>query len=277
MELSDYDILGVSRKSCFREVKNAYHDLSRIYHPDTGNILIGISKEEKIEAFKKIKQAYENIKSKLNVIEVDLPHNEIFYTAEENDMPNIMNDELFEFTKNENSKSKTENSSENNSESIQNKNKTFKQKFNEIFEKTHKEQTIDDPFSIYYQEPEKEKRNMQNTQLTIRENKKNTNEYEFGINYIEDHSTNSYCDIRHIYNDREENNNSEINNSEINNQKDNNDIEDKLKKMLKIREETIELKKEEVEFIERQNKLKEDIQESKNKIYKERNNKIFLK
>ena len=277
MKLSDYDILGVSRKSCFREVKNAYHDLSRIYHPDTGNILIGISKEEKIEAFKKIKQAYENIKSKLNVIEVDLPHNEIFYTAEENDMPNIMNDELFEFTKNENSKSKTENSSENNSESIQNKNKTFKQKFNEIFEKTHKEQTIDDPFSIYYQEPEKEKRNMQNTQLTIRENKKNTNEYEFGINYIEDHSTNSYCDIRHIYNDREENNNSEINNSEINNQKDNNDIEDKLKKMLKIREETIELKKEEVEFIERQNKLKEDIQESKNKIYKERNNKIFLK
>ena len=54
MELSDYDILGVSRKSSFREVKNAYHDLSRIYHPDTGNILIGISKEEKIEAFKKI-------------------------------------------------------------------------------------------------------------------------------------------------------------------------------------------------------------------------------
>lgn len=275
MELSDYDILGVSCKSSFREVKNAYHDLSRIYHPDTGNILIGISKEEKIEAFKKIKQAYENIKSKLNVIEVDLPHNEIFYTAEENDMPNIMNDELFEFTQNKNEKSEinSESNSEINSES---KNITFKQKFNEIFEKTHKEQAIDDPYSIYYQEPEKEKRNMQNTQLTIQENKKNTNEYEFGVNYIEDHSTNSYCDIRHIYNNQEENDNSKINNSEINNQKDNNDIEDKLEKMLKIREEKIELNKEEVEFIERQNKLKEEIQESKNKIYKERNNKIFL-
>ena len=263
MELSDYDILGVSRKSSFREVKNAYHDLSRIYHPDTGNILIGISKEEKIEAFKKIKQAYENIKSKLNVIEVDLPHNQIFYTAEENDMPNIMNDELFEFTQNQ-----YQNQDSNSEE--ENKNEAFKQKFNEIFEKTHKEQTIDDPFSIYYQEPEKEKRNMQNTQLTIQENKKNTNEYEFGVNYIEDHSTNSYCDIRHIYNNREENKKEE-------NLEENNDIESKLEKMLKIREEKIELNKEEVEFIERQNKLKEEIQESKNKIYQKRNNKIFLK
>jgi DnaJ-class molecular chaperone len=272
MELSDYDILGVSRKCSFREVKNAYHDLSRIYHPDTGNIVIGISKEEKIEAFKKIKQAYENIKSKLNVIEVDLPHNQIFYTAEENDMPNIMNDELFEFTQNQN-----QNQNQGSNSDEENINDTFKKKFNEIFEKTHKEQTIDDPFSIYYQEPEKEKRNMQNTQLTIQENKKNTNEYEFGVNYVEDHSTNSYCDIRHIYNIQEEHIHEENNKVENNREENNDDVESKLEKMLKIREENIELKKEEIEFIERQNKLKEEIQESKNKIYQERNNKIFLK
>ena len=46
MELSDYDLLGITPKATFRIVKNAYYELSRIYHPDSSQIIIG--KKEKL-------------------------------------------------------------------------------------------------------------------------------------------------------------------------------------------------------------------------------------
>ena len=43
-----YDILGVSKNASFRLIKNAYHDLAIIYHPDLTLILIPkLSIEEK--------------------------------------------------------------------------------------------------------------------------------------------------------------------------------------------------------------------------------------
>ena len=79
MELSDYDILGITPKATFRIVKDAYYELSRIYHPDSHQRIASLTKEDRIIAFKKIKEAYENIKKKLNVVEVDLPKCEINY------------------------------------------------------------------------------------------------------------------------------------------------------------------------------------------------------
>ena len=85
MELSDYDILGIPKDATFRIVKNAYHDLSRVYHPDTINLSnnrIKLTKEEHLIAFQRIQKAYENIKKKLNVVEIDLPQTEIKYEDE---------------------------------------------------------------------------------------------------------------------------------------------------------------------------------------------------
>ena len=55
MELSDYDLLGVTQDSSFRLIKNAYHDLSRIYHPDSSQIIYGMSKKDKLTLFKEFK------------------------------------------------------------------------------------------------------------------------------------------------------------------------------------------------------------------------------
>jgi DnaJ-class molecular chaperone len=73
MELSDYDLLGITPKATFRIVKNAYYELSRIYHPDSSQIIIGMTKKDREIAFQRIQTAYENIKEKMNVVEVDLP------------------------------------------------------------------------------------------------------------------------------------------------------------------------------------------------------------
>jgi len=57
-----YDILGVSRNASPAEIKEAYRNLAKKYHPDrySGNPLSGLAEEK----FKEVTRAYEEIKDK---------------------------------------------------------------------------------------------------------------------------------------------------------------------------------------------------------------------
>ena len=52
---SYYDILQINRNATKEEIKNAYHKLAKIYHPDKNT-----DKDTK-EHFQKINEAYENL------------------------------------------------------------------------------------------------------------------------------------------------------------------------------------------------------------------------
>ena len=240
MELSDYDILGITPKATFRIVKDAYYELSRIYHPDSHQRIASLTKEDRIIAFKKIKEAYENIKKKLNVVEVDLPKCEINY-----ELPSI--------EKNQNLDSNTD---------------EFLIKFNKEFDKVHQKENSDNPFSIYYSEPEESKRNINDSLLIIKEHKtSNSNDsYEFGINYVDDHSGQHYSDVRNLA-ERAEGNRAEGAEKEI----VDSELDTKLEQLIKLREEKIETSKEDLEFIEKQNNTLLEIEESKRKVNEERN------
>ena len=187
MELSDYDLLGIHKDASFRIVKNAYYELSRIYHPDSTQIVIGLKKEDRLIAFKRIQTAYENIKKKLNVVEIDMPDCEIEYNTRQCELPVI----------------------ERNIDLSVSEKIDFNKKFNEQFEKINKKENIDNPYSIHYKEPEEIKRNLNDTQLILKEAEFKTNPYEFGINYVEDHSSDKYIDIRNLkIDDEDENSNS---------------------------------------------------------------------
>jgi len=54
---SDYVILGISENATKQEIKKAYRNLAKIYHPD----LALLNKEEAEEIFKRINRAYENL------------------------------------------------------------------------------------------------------------------------------------------------------------------------------------------------------------------------
>ena len=159
MNLSDYDILGVSKNDSYRIIKNSYHDLVRIYHPDSTLVIKHLTKEERLIGFNKIETAFKNIKKKLNVIEIDLPKNELIYSEE-----NIERNE-----------------------SIQDQ-----ETFNKEFEKIHSEQSKDEPFSIYYSEP---KNKLDDTKVTLKPRDYLNNPYEFGINYVSDYSGENYSDV----------------------------------------------------------------------------------
>tara|TARA_B100001750_G_scaffold230073_1_gene226154 strand:+ start:56 stop:286 length:231 start_codon:yes stop_codon:yes gene_type:complete len=61
-----YDILGVGKSSNDKEIKQAYRDLARKYHPD-----VNPGDKQAEEKFKKINEAYEvlsNPESKKNMI-----------------------------------------------------------------------------------------------------------------------------------------------------------------------------------------------------------------
>ena len=257
MELSDYDILGVTQQSSFRMVKNAYYELSRIYHPDSSQIIIGMSKEDRQIAFQRIQNAYENIKKILNVEEVDLPQTEIEYT---NDEPVIDNEELINGYKNE------ENNEENNNTEISQKQKEFNERFNRIFEKINSEENNDNPFSIFYKEPKESKRNLQDSKIILKSSSliKNKETHEFGVNYIEDHSGEKYMDIRIMEsNESNENNESkkEIVDLELNT---------KLEELLQLREESLEITEQELDFITRQRRIQKQIENSKNNVEQNR-------
>ena len=261
MELTDYDILGVTQKSTFRIVKNAYYELSRIYHPDSSQIIIGMSKEDREVAFQRIQTAYENIKKILNVEEVDLPQTEINYTVDE---PVIDNEELL----------KSENKKENGIETIQEienkKQKEFNERFNRIFEKVSEKQNIDNPYSVHYKEPKESKRNLQDSKIILKSSSsvKKSNIHEFGVNFIEDHSDNSCMDVRIM-----ESNVSNDDHEEMINKKEKPDLElnNKLEELIKLREESLEMTEEELNFIIRQRRIQKEIEESKNKVEHNRN------
>lgn len=260
MELTDYDILGVNQKATFRVVKNAYYELSRIYHPDSSQIILGMTREERLIAFQRIQKAYENIKEKLNIVEVDLPKEEIEYTDDKFDKPVIIKNKLF-----------------NNISGIDTE--EFNKKFNAEFEKEHKNQNKDNPFSINYEEPKENEKNLPDSKLILKEytnNKIFKNIHEFGINYIEDHSCENYHDIRHLNNSNNLNNVNNVNEIKVIKEEVDLDFDKKLDELIKMRDIKIEMTEKELNFINRQRNIQNEIEESKRKVNHNRN-KYLLK
>ena len=268
MELSDYDILGITPKATFRIVKHAYYELSRIYHPDSPQILIGMTKEERLVAFQRVQKAYENIKEKLNVVEIDLPQEEIDYEDDKFDKPVIQkNRELFDFE----NESKSETSE---------RQKEFNKKFNKVFKKTNSQENKDNPFSLSYTEPPETKRNIPESRLIIKGHMKNSNFnniHEFGINYVEDHSSESYVDIRHIENLNNSSNllNDNENGIEPIKEEVDKDFDKKLEELIKFRDVNIEMTEKELNFMNRHKRIQKDIEESKRKVTEDKNNIYF--
>ena len=254
MELSDYDLLGITPKATFRIVKNAYYELSRIYHPDSSQIIIGMTKKDREIAFQRIQTAYENIKEKMNVVEVDLPESDIEYKVDYS-IKKIKEIEI-------------------NDES-------FNEKFNKEFEKVNTFENDDNPFSIHYKVPEESKRNLQDSKIILKESGsvKSSNIYEFGVNYVEDHSTDKYYDFNKLQTSNISNQSNDINKlSESNlvnslNFKETVDdnLNKKLEELINIRNESLDLTDSEIEFIKRQKRVQKEIEESKSKVQDRRN------
>lgn len=226
MSLSDYDILGIYKTSNFRTIKNAYYDLARIYHPDSTLILVPkLSKEEKTIAFNTIHSAYCNIKEKLNITETDLPQIDLKY-------------EEVNIKQNENIKDI--------------------ESFNKEFEKVHSEQSKYEPYSIHYQEPNDK---LDDTKMILKERNYNSNPYEFGVNYVSDHTGEYYTDINKSYIISSENIIKEVVDLEL---------EDKLEELINKRNDVIELSESEKLFIETQDKYKTELEEKKRNIEQKR-------
>ena len=245
MELSDYDILGITPKATFRLVKNAYYELSKIYHPDSKQIIIGLTKEDKKIAFQKIQNAYENIKKKMNVIEVDLPQTELIY-----ELPIVP---------------KLENL-ENNLDK-----EDFHKKFNNIFEKVNKEENEDNPYSIFYKEPIESDKNLPNSKLVLGEYENNEiKNQEFGINYVEDYSSNKFHDFRKLEN-------YDYISLESKKEKIDEILNKKLDKLILERKKEIskELSADDLSLLERQKQIILESEKIKDKIHQNRENKIF--
>ena len=257
MELSDYDLLGITPKATFRTVKNAYYELSRIYHPDSSQIIIGMTKKDRETAFKRIQTAYENIKAKMNVVEVDLPETEIEYKVD------YSIKKIKEI------------------ENIDSSNENFNEKFNKEFEKVNTFENNDNPYSIHYKVPEESKRNLQDSQIILKESGsvKSSNIFEFGVNYVEDHSTDKYYDFNKLQTSNISNQSNDINElSESNlvnslNFKETVDdnLNKKLEQLMDRRNESLDMSETELEFIKRQKRVQKEIEESKSQVQNRRN------
>ena len=57
--LDPYKVLGVSRDASMDEIKKAYRNLSRKYHPDAN--INNPNKDQAEEKFKQVQQAYDQI------------------------------------------------------------------------------------------------------------------------------------------------------------------------------------------------------------------------
>ena len=251
MELSDYDLLGITPKATFRIVKNAYYELSKIYHPDSSQIIIGMTKKDREIAFKRIQTAYENIKEKMNVVEVDLPESDIEYQI----------DYIIK-------KNKEINTLDSNDEK-------FNEKFNKEFEKVNILENDDNPYSIHYKVPQESKRNLQDSKIILKESSitKSSNIFEFGVNYIEDHSTDKYYDFNKLQ--TSEHCNIETGSNLVNSLNYNETVDDNLNKkfeeLINRRNENLDLTDSEIQFIKRQNQIQKEIEESKSKVQNRRN------
>lgn len=62
--MNPYDVLGISRNASLEEIKKAYRELSRKYHPDSyaGNPLSSLAEEK----FKQVQEAYDAIMKEKN-------------------------------------------------------------------------------------------------------------------------------------------------------------------------------------------------------------------
>ena len=58
-----YEVLGISENSSFEEVKKAYRNLAKIYHPD--KVMNGVNKAMAKKQFQAISEAYQELKQKL--------------------------------------------------------------------------------------------------------------------------------------------------------------------------------------------------------------------
>ena len=257
MELSDYDLLGITPKATFRIIKNAYYELSRIYHPDSSQIIIGMTKKDREIAFQRIQTAYENIKAKMNVVEVDLPESDIEYKVDYS-VKKI-----------------------NEVENIDSSDESFNEKFNKEFEKVNTFENNDNPYSIHYKVPEESKRNLQDSQIILKESGsvKSSNIFEFGVNYVKDHSTNKYYDFNKLQTG-EGNCNEDYESNLVNSLNFKETVDDslnkKLEELINTRNESLDLTDSEIEFIKRQNRVKKEIEESKSRVQNIRNQGLLL-
>lgn len=121
MSLHNYQILGLDDNYTLSDIKTAYYQLSRIFHPDSNSSLLykDLSKEDKSIIFNNITNAYKELVEHMETVEFDCP----IYTQ-------YKYDSNIHIEKNDNIKNLND--------------------FNEEFEKKHAEANYDNPWSIYY-------------------------------------------------------------------------------------------------------------------------------
>ena len=89
--MNPYEVLGVSRNASIDEIKKAYKELSRKYHPDSyvGNPLSSLAEEK----FKQVQEAYDAIMKEKNgdFNYTDNYNNSGYYTGESGEMAEVYN------------------------------------------------------------------------------------------------------------------------------------------------------------------------------------------
>ena len=89
--MNPYEVLGVSRNASIDEIKKAYKELSRKYHPDSyvGNPLSSLAEEK----FKQVQEAYDAIMKEKNgdFNYTDNYNNSGYYNGESGEMAEVYN------------------------------------------------------------------------------------------------------------------------------------------------------------------------------------------
>ena len=89
--MNPYEVLGVSRNASIDEIKRAYKELSRKYHPDSyvGNPLSSLAEEK----FKQVQEAYDAIMKEKNgdFNYTDYYNNNGYYNGESGEMAEVYN------------------------------------------------------------------------------------------------------------------------------------------------------------------------------------------
>ena len=89
--MNPYEVLGISRNASLEEIKRAYRELSRKYHPDSyvGNPLSSLAEEK----FKQVQEAYDAIMKEKNgdFNYTDNYNNSGYYNGESGEMAEVYN------------------------------------------------------------------------------------------------------------------------------------------------------------------------------------------